>query len=83
MFLAAHYLNCRPPNVDRAQRGADPATRMVALGSRRRCRAKAFAERVLKCGCRISQGVEPAGHLPTLNVGCQKLRGQKRIEMKY
>jgi hypothetical protein len=32
---------------------------------------------------RISQGVEPAGHLPTLNVGCQKLRGQNRIEMKY
>jgi hypothetical protein len=32
---------------------------------------------------RSAQGVEPAGHLPTLKVGCQKLRGQRRIEMKY
>jgi hypothetical protein len=45
--------------------------------------AKGFAERVLGSGYLIAQGVEPAGHLPTLNVGCQKLRGQKRIEMKY
>lgn len=30
-----------------------------------------------------SQGIDPAGHLPTEKVGCQKLRGQSRIEMKY
>jgi hypothetical protein len=41
------------------------------------------AAELLGCGYRVFQGVEPAGHLPTLNVGCQKLRGQKRIEMKY
>jgi len=45
--------------------------------------AKACAKHVFACGYRIAQGVEPAGHLPTLKVGCQKLRGQKRIEMKY
>ena len=45
--------------------------------------AKACAKHVFALGYRIAQGVEPAGHLPTLNVGCQKLRGQKRIEMKY
>jgi hypothetical protein len=32
---------------------------------------------------RSPHGVEPAGHLPTEKVGCQKLRGQRRIEMKY
>jgi hypothetical protein len=31
----------------------------------------------------VSQGVDPAGHLATERVGCQKLRGQRRIEMKY
>ncbi len=41
------------------------------------------AERLPGFGYPIAQGTEPAGHLPTLNVGCQKLRGQKRIEMKY
>jgi hypothetical protein len=30
-----------------------------------------------------SQGIDPAGHLPTEKVGCQKLSGQRRIEMKY
>jgi len=32
---------------------------------------------------RVSQGVEPAGHGATKKGGCQKLRGQNRIEMKY
>jgi hypothetical protein len=31
----------------------------------------------------LSQDVDPAGHLATEKMGCQKLRGQKRIEMKY
>ena len=31
----------------------------------------------------VPQGVDPAGQLLTEKVGCQKLRGQKRIEMKY
>jgi hypothetical protein len=31
----------------------------------------------------VSQGVDPAGHLATEKMGCQKLSGQKRIEMKY
>jgi len=43
----------------------------------------ALAERACDGSYSIAQGAEPAGHLPTLNVGCQKLRGQKRIEMKY
>jgi len=30
-----------------------------------------------------AQVAEPAGHCPTLKEGCQKLRGQKKIEMKY
>ena len=31
----------------------------------------------------VSQGFDPAGHVPTENVGCQKLSGQKKIEVKY
>jgi hypothetical protein len=31
----------------------------------------------------VSQGLDPAGHGPTENVGCQKLSGQKKIEVKY
>jgi hypothetical protein len=38
---------------------------------------------VLDCGGQLAQGAEPAGHLPTLKVGCQKLKGQNMIEMKY
>jgi hypothetical protein len=33
-------------------------------------------------GC-AAQGVDPAGHLPTEKAGCQKLKGQRKIEMKY
>jgi type I restriction enzyme, R subunit len=31
----------------------------------------------------LSQDVDQVGHLATEKMGCQKLRGQKRIEMKY
>jgi len=31
----------------------------------------------------VSQGFDPAGHEPTENVGCQKLSGQKKMEVKY
>jgi hypothetical protein len=37
----------------------------------------------LVAGHWLAYGVDPAGHLPTEKVGCQKLRGQRRIEMKY
>jgi hypothetical protein len=40
----------------------------LPLGGNRRC---------------APQCVDPAGHLATEKVGCQKLRGQRRIEMKY
>jgi hypothetical protein len=42
-----------------------------------------LGEGALDCGHPFAHGVEPAGHLPTLKAGCQKLRGQKKIEMKY
>ena len=32
---------------------------------------------------RVSQRVDPAGHGPTEKVGCQKLSGQKKTEVKY
>lgn len=31
----------------------------------------------------VSQDVDPVGHLATEKMGCQKLRGQKRIEIRY
>ena len=31
----------------------------------------------------LSQGFDPAGHRLTEKVGCQKLSGQKKIEVKY
>jgi hypothetical protein len=59
-------------------------TYLDALSAHRGSKVEVRASRSARdCSCRISQGTEPAGHLPTLNVGCQKLRGQKRIEMKY
>ena len=39
--------------------------------------------RVLSVPHSIAHGVEPAGHWATEKAGCQKLRGQSRIEMKY
>jgi hypothetical protein len=32
---------------------------------------------------RVSQRVDPPGHGPTEKVGCQTLKGQKKIEVKY
>src|SRR5215813_9309503 len=50
-----------------------------SMGARWRtlaCRAAAVSRS-------LAHGVEPAGHLATEKGGVQKLRGQKRIEMKY
>ena len=53
-----------------------------ARGSRASSARLAPGTGVLDSRC-VSQGVDPAGHVPTENVGCQKLSGQKKIEVKY